>query len=94
VSVRTVSSDGLPGVLSDLKLPPASHAPALAIVQVLKLPRDVTAPAADGLLKDLKALLGDEDYENFLAAATRLSRSGNLLLRNPDHVIRRPLLRR
>jgi cytochrome c peroxidase len=81
VSGRSVSNDGLPGVLSDLKLPPDKHAPALAIVQVLKLPRDVSDPAAHALLKDLEALLDREDYENFLAAATRLSRSGGLPFR-------------
>jgi hypothetical protein len=94
VSVRSVSSDGLPGVLSDLKLPPEKHAPALAIVQVLKLPRNGNDPAADPLLKDLKALLDEEEYENFLAAAARLSTSGDFSLRNPVHVIRRPLLPR
>lgn len=95
ISVRSPSSDGLPGVLSDLKLPPAKHAPALAIVQGLTLPQMVNDPAADVLLKDLKALLDDEDYENFVAAAARLSRSGDFhFLNRAPHVIRRPLLPR
>ena len=92
VSVRSSSSDGLPGVLSDLKLSPAKHAPALAIAQALELAR---VPAAGDHLKDLKALLDDEEFENFLAAATRLQRRGDLPLRNREtHVIRRPLLPR
>ena len=95
VSVRSVSSDGLLGVLNDLKLPPAKHAPALQIVLALQLPGNVNDPAADGLRKDLKALLDDEEYEDFLAAATRLSRSGARPFRNFEtHVIRRPPLPR
>lgn len=76
-------------------LPPAKHAPALQIVLALQLSRNANDSAADALRKDLKALLDDEEYENFLAAATRLSGSGNLPLRNVEtHVIRRPLLPR
>lgn len=95
VSVRSLDSDGLLGVLNDLRLPPAKHEPALAIVLALQLPRNANAPAADALHKDLKALLDDEEFENFQAAATRLSRNGNLPLRNVEaHVMRRPLLPR
>lgn len=94
VSVRTTPSDGLPGVLSDLKLPPEKHAPALVIVQMLRLPLNVNDPAAAARLKDVKALLDEEEYENFLAAATRLSRGGDLAFRNVETIIRRPQLPR
>jgi len=92
VLVRSVSSDGLLGVLNDLKLPPAKHAPALQIILALLLPRNASNPAAEALRKDLKALLDDEEYENFQAAATRLSRSGGLPF--PARVIRHPSLPR
>ena len=47
VSFRPQSFEGLPGVIKDLKLPPAKHAAALAIVSPHKLPRlSTTRPAA------------------------------------------------
>ena len=74
VSFRPQSSEGLPGVISDLKLPPAKHAQALAIVSALKLPRTSTRSAATSH-RGMRALLDDEEYENFVAAAARLSRN-------------------
>jgi hypothetical protein len=74
VSFRPRSFEGLPGILSDLKLPPLKHVRALAILNAHKLPRTIDAPGSSALLGEMKALLDDEEYENFVAAATRLSR--------------------
>jgi hypothetical protein len=67
-------SEGLPGVIKDLKLPSPKRELALAIVGRHKLPRGVNDPAGTALLVEMKALLDDEEYENFVAAAARLSR--------------------
>jgi hypothetical protein len=59
----------LPGVIQDLKLSPEKHALALAIVSrpnVLRTP-DLTKQA----YAEMMALLDDEEYENFAAAAAR-----------------------
>ena len=75
LSFRSQSSEGLPGVLRDLKLAPAKHLRALVIVGPHKPPRSANDPASSAFLGEMKALLDDEEYENFLAAATRLSRT-------------------
>lgn len=79
VAFRSPSSEGLPGVIKDLKLPPATHALALAIVSPHKLPRRVNDPANNDLYGKIRALLDDEEYENFVAAARRLSRSPHII---------------
>ena len=56
-------------VIADLKLPASTHNRALAIV---KGPRNVHDPASVDLDAEMKELLDDEDYENFLAAVARL----------------------
>ena len=78
---HTGPSDGLPGVIQDLKLPPEKHALALAIVRRPNLLRtddltnlrtvDLTNKEAYG---EMRALLDDEEYENFAAAAARLAK--------------------
>ena len=72
VSFRHQPFEGLPGVIKDLKLTPEKHAVALAIVSHI-LPRNVKDPAGS-VYREMRALLDDEEYENFVAAATRLSR--------------------
>jgi hypothetical protein len=74
VSFRTQPSDGLPGVISDLKLEPEKHRRALDLVGAHKLPANVEEPEDSALYKELKAILDQEEYENFVAAAARLSR--------------------
>jgi hypothetical protein len=74
VSFRTQRSDGLPGVISDLKLEPGKHRRALDLVSAHKLPANVEEPEDSALYKELKAVLDAEEYENFVAAAARLSR--------------------
>jgi hypothetical protein len=75
ISFSPQSSEGLPGVIRDLKLSPEKHLRALVIVGAQKPPSSVNDPASRALLGEMKALLDDEEYENFLAAATRLSRT-------------------
>jgi len=71
---RPPTSEGLPGVISDLKLPPARYERALVIVSAHK-PPDIEDPASSALFGEMKALLDDEEYQNFVAATTRLSRT-------------------
>ena len=59
---------GLAGVIADLKLLPATHDRALAIVTG---PRSAD-PGNEFFKTEMKDLLDDEDYENYLAAAARL----------------------
>jgi hypothetical protein len=75
VSFRSQPSEGLAGVLSDLKLPPAKHARALAIASAPQLHRNLKEPASSELYKEMRELLDDEEYENFVAAAARVLRS-------------------
>jgi hypothetical protein len=87
VSFRSQSSEGLPGVVHDLKLSPAKHLRALVIVGAQKPPRSADDPASRAFLGEMKALLDDEEYENFIAAATRLSRSADLRFRTIGGVV-------
>ena len=80
VAFRPQTFDGLAGVISDLKLPPATHARALAIVSAHKVPGNGKA-LARGLDGEMRAVLDDEEYENFVAAATRLSRTPRIIVK-------------
>ena len=75
VAVRGHSSEGLPGVIKDLKLTPAKYAGALAVISGQTLSRNINNPTGNHLYTGMRALLDDEEYENFVAAAARLSRS-------------------
>jgi hypothetical protein len=74
VSFRAQPSDGLAGVISDLRLAPEKHARALVLVSAHNQPANVKGPENTDLYKELKALLDAEEYDNFVAAAARLSR--------------------
>lgn len=74
ISIQRQPSEGLPGVIADLKLAPEKQARALAIVSAHKLPPHVKEPASSGLYREMSALLDSEEYENFAAAAARLLR--------------------
>lgn len=76
ISFRPQPSEGLPGVISDLKLSPAKREQALAILQ--KLAPNVNQPAGGDVYKAMRLLLDDEDYENFAAAAARLSKTAQI----------------
>lgn len=86
-SSRPPLSEGLPGVIRDLKLPTTKHLRALVIVGTQRPPRHANDPDSSALLREMKALLNDEEYENFLAAATRLSRSADLRFRTAGGVV-------
>ena len=68
-------SEGLPGVIRDLKLPPPKHADALAIVSAHKLSRHFNDSPGSTLYAKIRRVLDDAEYENFVAAAARVSRS-------------------
>ena len=69
---HTESSDGLPGVIQDLKLPPQKHALAFAIASRPHLLRaDLTSQEVYG---EMRYVLDDEEYDNFAAAAARVSK--------------------
>ena len=70
---HTESSEGLPGVIQDLKLPPQKHALAFAIVSRPNLVR-TAGPTENDLNGEMRSLLDDEEYENFAAAAARVSK--------------------
>ena len=74
VSFRGHASEGLPGVIKDLKLTPAKYAGALAVISGQTLSRTLNNPTGSDLYREMSALLDDEEYENFAAAAARLSR--------------------
>ena len=74
VFFRPPSSDGLPGVISDLKLSPAKREQALAIVSAHPPVPHVKDGNTD-FYKAMRSLLDDEEYENFVAAAERLSKT-------------------
>jgi hypothetical protein len=75
VSFRSQSSEGLPGVIKDLKLPPTKQERALGILAGHPQPGPVNGPTGSDLYRKMRALLDDEEYGNFVAAAARLSRS-------------------
>ena len=76
ISFHPQPSEGLPGVISDLKLSPAKREQALAILQ--KLAPNVNQPVGGDVYKAMRLLLDDEDYENFAAAAARLSKTAQI----------------
>lgn len=81
--------EGLLGVINDLKLPREKRERALAIVGDQR-PTPRGNPPADGdLYQAMRSLLDDEDYENFVAAATRLSKTAQVKMGNFDGVGRR-----
>jgi cytochrome c peroxidase len=69
---RPDSSLGLPGVIEDLKLNSHKRALALAIVNRPGL-RSSAHLANSEAQAELRAVLDDEEYDNFAAAATRIS---------------------
>jgi cytochrome c peroxidase len=75
VSLRPRRSDSLPGVIEDLKLAPAKHSAALSIVGARKWHPSVPDAIGRDVYGQMRALLDDEEYENFVAAAARLPRN-------------------
>ena len=79
VSLRPQISEGLPGVIKDLKLSQGKHASALAIVNAYGLVRSFRDLLSGTLYGEMRAVLDDEEYENFVAAVARLSRSPQVI---------------
>jgi hypothetical protein len=83
VSFHSQPFEGLPGVISDLKLSPMKRERALAIVSAHTpagrvpdpLAGNASEPGTRDMYKEMRLLLDNEEYENFVAAATRLSKS-------------------
>ena len=75
VSFRTDSSEGLAGVIKDLKLSPAKQDRAFAVVRGYTLAPNIHDPAGSGFYQAMRELLDDQEYENFVAASERLKRS-------------------
>lgn len=71
---RPQPSDGLAGVISDLKLSPAKQERAVAIMNAYKATPRGNDPTGRNLYAQMRSLLDDEEYENFVAAAARLDR--------------------
>ena len=76
---HTGSSDGLPGVIQDLKLAPQKHALAMAIVSRPNLLRTADLTNKDAY-DEMRAMLDDEEYENFVAAAARVSKARAIII--------------
>jgi hypothetical protein len=89
VSFRPQPSEGLPGVISDLKLSPAKREQALAILSAPKIAPNVNQPAGGDLNKAMRLLLDDEEYENFAAAAARLAKTVQVRMGTSDGIVRR-----
>ena len=75
---HTESSDGLLGVIQDLRLPPHKHARAVALVSRRNLVRTVDRPDNE-VYEEMRAVLDDEEYANFAAAAARVSTTRHMI---------------
>jgi cytochrome c peroxidase len=72
VPFRPQPSEGLAGVIEDLKLPSSKHDRALAIANAHRRPPHFNDSAERDLHAKMRAVLDDEEYGNFVAAAARL----------------------
>jgi hypothetical protein len=77
---RPQPSDGLAGIISDLKLSPAKRERALAIAY--KATHNGNDPTRSNLYAEMRSLLDHEEYGNFVAAAARLDRRIREIARN------------
>ena len=59
-------------IIADLKLPPPVHARAVDLVGEQSVSLNLHSQISDELFAKMRVLLDDEDYENFVAATTRL----------------------
>ena len=75
VFVRPKQFDGLPGVVSDLRLSPEKQERALAILAAHTPLGHARDPIDAEIYTAMKSLLDDEEYENFVAAAERLPKT-------------------
>lgn len=78
VGVQRFSARGAASVeeiIGDLKLPPVTHDRAVEIGKDLSVLRGIDDPVIAKIYAAIKELLGDEDYENFVAATARLRKT-------------------
>ena len=61
-------------IVKDLKLSQKKHELALWIVGRHALPRDLNEATRSPLFGEMRAVLDDQEYEDFVAATARLSR--------------------
>jgi hypothetical protein len=87
VSGNVHRSGSLADIIADLKLSSATHKRALAIVNG---PRSVDDPANIDFKTEMKDLLNDEDYENYVAAAARLRSTPRIISGNIGGLVRDP----
>ena len=76
-SIHAVA-EGLPGVIRDLRLAPQKHATAFAIVN--RPNRVLPAGLTSADLKEMKAVLDDEEYENFVATVARIPKTQGVVI--------------
>jgi hypothetical protein len=74
----------LADVIADLKLPPNTHSRAMAIVRG---PRNSYVPGSVDVNAEMRALLRDEDYENFIAASRRIRTAPDVFTGDASDVI-------
>jgi hypothetical protein len=86
-SVNVRGSGSLADIIADLKLPAATHNRALAIVNG---PRNVYDAANVDFKAEMKDLLNDEDYENYVAAAARLRSTPRIISGNVGGLVSDP----
>lgn len=84
VSGNAHAPESLADIIRDLKLPPVTRDRALAIVNG---PRNGD-PANVDFTTEMRDLLNDEDYENYVAAATRLGRIPRIIRGNIGGFVR------
>jgi hypothetical protein len=70
----------LADIIADLKLPRAMHGQAMEIVKTYTDWRTINDPVSDVVYAAMKEVLDDEDYENFVAAATRFRNPGRVFV--------------
>ena len=89
VFVRPQPSEGLQGVISDLKLSAATREQALVILGAHPPLPHVKGAGNTDLYKAMRSLLDDEEYEIVVAAAERLSKTAPLSIGTIDKVVQR-----
>jgi pimeloyl-ACP methyl ester carboxylesterase len=88
VAFRVQPSDGLAGVINDLKLSPAKREQAFAILSAHKQAPGVHEALGGDLYKAMRSLLDDEEYENFTAAAARLTKTMPIRMGSVGGIVR------
>jgi hypothetical protein len=75
VRFRAHGAASVDEIIADLKLPPVTHDRAVEIVKDLGVLRNTDDPVNAKIYAAMRELLGNEDYENFVAATARLRKT-------------------